>query len=114
MQVKFYHDLYVSDIWMNKKKKIMKKLQENRLQPEVYVITLAGGKQNNLEFYSSMLLKQHIFDKMELFVVGIADGYMDALYMVERITDDVFRKTGDAEIRRYLLARQDEYERTGR
>ena len=67
-----------------------------------------------LEFYSSMLLKQHIFDREELFVVGIADGYMDALYMVERITDDVFRETGNAEIRQYLLARQDEYERTGR
>ena len=45
MQVKFYHDLYVSETWMNKKKKIMKKLQENRLQPAVYVITLAGGEQ---------------------------------------------------------------------
>ena len=114
MQVKFYHDLYVSEIWMNKKKKIMKKLQENRLQPAVYVITLAGGEQNNLEFYSSMLLKQHIFDREEIFVVGIADGYTDALYMVERIADDVFRETGKAEIRQYLLARQDEYERTGR
>lgn len=114
MQAKFYHDLYISENWMNKKKRIMKKLQENRLQPEVYVITLAGGAQNNLEVYSSMLLKQDFFDKKELFVVGIADGYMDALYMVERITDDVFRKTGRAEIRRYLLARQDEYERTGR
>ena len=114
MQVKFYHDLYVSENWVNKKKKIMKKLKENRLQPEVYVITLAGGMQNNLEFYSSMLLKQHLFEKKELFVVGIADGYMDALDMVERITEDVFRETGDAKIRRYLLARQDEYERTGR
>ena len=34
MQVKFYHDLYVSETWMNKKKKIMKKLQENRRQDE--------------------------------------------------------------------------------
>ena len=92
----------------------MEKLQRNALQPTVYIVTLSQGSQNNLEFYSSMLLKQHFFDRMELFVVGIADGYMDALYMVERITDDVFRKTGDAEIRRYLLARQDEYERTGR
>ena len=92
----------------------MKKLKENRLQPGVYIITLAGGEQNNLEFYSSTLLKQRFFEKKELFVVGIADGYMDAVYMVERITDDVFRKTGETQIRRYLLARQDEYERTGR
>ena len=114
MRVKFYCDLYVSDIWVNKKKKIMEKLQGNGLQPAVYVVTLVGGTQNNLEFYSSMLLKQHFFDGVDLFVVGIADGYVDAVYMVERITADVFRNTGDAEIRRYLLARQDEYERTGR
>ena len=114
MRIKFYCDLYISDSWVNKKKKIMEKLQRNALQPTVYIVTLSQGPQNNLEFYSSMLLKQHIYDGADLFVVGIADGYADAVYMIERITADAFRNTGDADIRRYILERQDEYERTGR
>ena len=114
MQVKFYHDLYVSETWMNKKKKIMKKLQENRLQPAVYVITLAGGEQNNLEFYSSMLLKQHIFDREEIFVVGIAAGYDEAVSLVKDITEQVYKETGDADVRQFITLRQEEFEKSGR
>ena len=73
MQTKFFCDLYVSEGWEKKKLKLIKKLQKNKLQPSVYVITLSQGKQNHLEYYSSLLLKQHIFDNASLFIVGIAN-----------------------------------------
>lgn len=60
MQVKFYCDLYISENWMNKKRKIMARLQKNRLQPAVYVIALSQGEQNQLEIFSAMLMKQHV------------------------------------------------------
>ena len=68
MQTKFFCDLYVSEGWEEKKLKLIKKLQKNKLQPSVYVITLSQGKQNHLEYYSSLLLKQHIFDNASLFI----------------------------------------------
>lgn len=114
MQIKFYCDLYVSECWQEKKEKIMKKLRENRLQPQVYVIALSQGEQNHLEFFSSLLLKQRVFRHGELFVVGIADGYDEALYLVEQITDHVYRETGGADIRRFVRERQREYEETGK
>lgn len=40
MQTKFFCDLYVSEGW-EKKTEINKKLQKNKLQPSVYVITLS-------------------------------------------------------------------------
>ena len=52
MQTKFFCDLYVSEGWEEKKLKLIKKLQKNKLQPSVYVITLSQGKQNHLEYYS--------------------------------------------------------------
>ena len=55
MQTKFFCDLYVSEGWEEKKLKLIKKLQKNKLQPSVYVITLSQGKQNHLEYYSSLL-----------------------------------------------------------
>ena len=51
--MKFYCDLYISENWVNKKRKIMERLQKNRIQPAVYVIALAQGKQNQFQDESS-------------------------------------------------------------
>ncbi|MGC4019746.1 MAG: hypothetical protein QM793_11335 [Muricomes sp.] len=110
MQMIFYCDLYISENLESKKEKILKKLETNSLQPFVYVITLAQGKQNHLEFYSSLLLKQHIYEETPLFVVGIAKGYDDALYLIEHIVNDIYKKTEDTDIRSYIMNRQQEYE----
>ena len=91
MQVKIYCDLYVSECWQEKKEKIIKKLRQNRLQPQVYVIALSQGEQNHLEFFSSMLLKQRVYKNTGLFVVGIAAGYDEALSITAEIADHVYR-----------------------
>ena len=96
MQVKIYCDLCVSECWQEKKEKIIKKLQ------------------NHLEFFSSMLLKQRVYRDSGLFVVGIAAGYDEALAITTRIADHVYRETGGADIRRFILDRQKEYEKAGR
>lgn len=111
MRVKFYCDLYVSECWKKKKAKIAEKLQRNILQPRVWVITLSQGEQNHMEFFSSALLKQHVFDDADLFVIGIADGYDEALSLTEKIAGTVYRETGDADIRQFILRRQQEYEK---
>lgn len=114
MRIRLYCDLYVSECWQDKKDKIIKKLADNKIQPQVYVITLAQGEQNHLEFFSSMLLKQRIYKEEELFAVGIAAGYDGALAIVEEITEQVYRETGNADIRRFITDRQREYEEAGR
>ena len=114
MRIKFYCDLYVSECWRKKKERIIKRLKQNRLQPQVYVIALSQGKQNNMEIFSSVLLKQHIFRDAGLFVVGIADGYDEALSIITAITDQIYKETADADIRRFILDRQEEYEKAGR
>ena len=95
MQTKFFCDLYVSEGWEKKKLKLIKKLQKNKLQPSVYVITLSQGKQNHLEYYSSLLLKQHIFDNASLFIVA----------------EEAYEKTGEVNLRKFLLDRQEEFEK---
>lgn len=110
MQITYYCDIYISEALEKKKKKIMKKLASNSLQPFVYIITLAQGEQNHLEFYSSVLLRQHVYENTPLFVVGIADGYDGAVVLVEHIAEDVYSETGETDIREYILKRQREYE----
>ena len=114
MQVKIYCDLCVSECWQEKKEKIIRKLRQNRLQPQVYVIALSQGEQNHLEFFSSILLKQRVYRNSGLFVVGITAGYDEALTVTTRIADHVYRETGGTDIRRFILDRQKEYEKAGR
>ena len=73
------------------------------------LITLAQGRQNELEFFSTLLLQQKIFHPEDLFVVGVASGYEEALELIEEITDDVYQKTKDAKIREYITQEQDAY-----
>lgn len=111
MQVKFYCDLYVSEDFETKKEKIVKKIRSNKAQPQVYVLTLAAGKQNHLEFYSSLMLRQKAFHDQQLFIVGIANGYDDALYMTQDIVEEVYEKTKDTDIRGYIESKQKEFEK---
>ena len=57
MQTKFFCDLYVSEGWEKKKLKLIKKLQKNKLQPSVYVITLSQG---------NIYLTMHLYLLLEL------------------------------------------------
>lgn len=113
MQIEFYCDLYVSEYWQKKKAKIIKKLRVNRVPPQLYVVTLSQSSQNQLEFFSGILLRQHVFDHADLFVIGIADGYDEALAIVRDITEQVYRVTGKADLRKYIIDRQEQYVKAG-
>lgn len=108
--IKIYRYLFVSEFLENRKAKILGKIVENIFQPGIYLITLAQNKHDQLEFYSTLLLKQHVYENTPIFLVGIADGYDDAVFMVERITRMVYDQTGTADIRKYILEKQQEYE----
>lgn len=75
MHVKFYCDLYVSQGWQKKKATLKRKLRKKKLLPSVYVITLSQGAQNQLEFFSSVLLHQHVFDNEDR--SGVHDDYAE-------------------------------------
>lgn len=48
------------------------------------------------------------FSKDDFFVVGIVRGYEAALELVEEIAGKVYEQTGAADIRTYLLEREQE------
>ena len=93
MNMEFYRELYVSRSLKKREKRIIEGLKKKRFRKDLYLIVLAQGKQNPLEFFSVLLLKQHIFEDAGLFVVGLADGYEGALDITGNIgnTDPVGR-----------------------
>lgn len=101
--MRYYKNLYMSENLADKKDKIIRKLNQNGIMWNTYVIALAQGEQNHLEFFDSVLLQQKMIAGRDLFVVGIASGYDEALVLVEEITKEVYDDTKGADIRSYIL-----------
>lgn len=106
--MKYYRHLYLSDGLEKKKDKIIRKLQKNKLQYDLYLVTLPETEQNQLEIYNSALFKQPDYPVKELFVIGLAKGYDTALELVEEITRTVYNETKGADIRSYILEKERE------
>ncbi len=103
--MKFYQYLYTSEKYRKIQKKICTKLQWNIGQLRVHVIALASGN-NLLEIYHCAFLKQKGCRRKDIFVVGIAEGYEEALILSQKIIDDVYKKTGNVEVKEYILNQQ--------
>ena len=108
--MKYYYALYMDDKLLPKKKQILRKLEKREWQFEKYLIVLTQNERNHLEFYNSVLLTQKGMEQENLFVVGIASGYEEALELVSKITQEVYDETKETDIRNYILKKQQEYE----
>lgn len=108
--MKYYHNLYLSENLVEKKDEMLYKLEHHKIQLNKYVIVLPKNGKNHLEFYDTVLLSQSFYKHQELFVVGIADGFEEALLLVKIIVQEVYDATKGADIRTYLLERQRAFE----
>lgn len=107
--MEFYYRTYFSEELKDKKAQIIRKLTQNKIPRNIYILTLSQGIQNHLEFFPGWMLKQKVIQSADLFVVGISSDYNGALILVEQIADEVYQKTGDANIRSYILQEQSAY-----
>lgn len=108
--MRFYKNLYVSESVAKKKEKIIRKLKKKKYPLQTYIIALIEDGENQLEFYSTLMFRQGSVIDDDILVIGLADGYEDALYLVETIAKEVYEKTGDLDIRSYLGAQEREEE----
>ena len=104
--MKFFNNLYVSESLEKKRDKIINKLASGRYPLTVYILALIEEGENQLEFYSTVLFKQKLISDTGIFVVGIASDYDDAVYLVKKIVEDVYKETGGLDIRSYIRERQ--------
>lgn len=98
----WYKNLYVGDTAKKKEKKIRRKINNGSGMIGVYVITLAANPANHLEIISSNYLLQKTLRKNCPMIVGIAEGYEEALELVREIVQEVWGQTGSAQIRAFL------------
>ncbi|MDO4268029.1 MAG: hypothetical protein Q4C73_06105 [Eubacteriales bacterium] len=92
--------LWYSHLYMGKKAKrrrfaIIQGIRDRRLQPEVYVITPPQNGQNILDIYPSAMLLLPPYRDQEMRILGIAVTYWEALEVVRRMVDDMYRTAGE-------------------
>lgn len=108
--MKYYHALYMSEELIQKKAEIIEKLEKDKWQMEKYLVVLAKNERNQLEYFHSVLLLQKSISKDDLFVIGIANGELGAMELIEKITQEVYDETKGTDIRSFILQKQKEYE----
>lgn len=104
--MRFYRNLYVSEELENKRELILTRLKKGKYPITTYLLVLIEDGPNQLELFSTSLLHQKMIADHDYFVVGIASGYFDAVYMVEDIAKEVYEKTGGLDIRSYIIERE--------
>lgn len=106
--MRFYKHLYLPDTLKRKKAKIIKKIEREKMILDLYLIMLAANENDQLEICSYSRLLYLPCPKQDLLVVGIAKGYDDAIYLVEEIVQEVYNMTEGADIRSYILRKEQE------
>ena len=94
--------LYLSEKTAAKKDKIIRKARRGAGMVGIYFITLASNEENLFDIFHAAYLKQPAFARQNLYVVGIASGYEEALELVRRMVEDIYRATGGFRVREYF------------
>ncbi len=94
--------LYLSEKTAAKKEKIIRKAERGAGMVSVYLIALASNPDNLFDIFHAAHLKEQSFYRQELFIVGIAFGYEEALEMVQHMIEDIYRETGGFRVREYF------------
>ena len=95
-------NLYLTDKTAKKKDKIIRKANRGMGMVSIYLITLASNPENLFDIYHAPHRKQPAYDKQDHFLGGIASGYEEALELVQRMVEDIYRKTGGFAVREYF------------
>ena len=98
----FVKKLIVGESLKNKKQKIMWKIRHNSGMFDVFVITLSSNKDNLLDIINSSVLMQKYYPKDNMIIVVIAKGYDEAVDIVGRIVEKVYKETGSFNVREYV------------
>nr|WP_317282104.1 hypothetical protein [uncultured Sellimonas sp.] len=104
--MRYFKNLYVSDGIKEREQEIIERLEKKKFQFRIYLLALPENEKNQLEIYHSGMLLQNWYREKDVFVVGIAGGYLEALELVRKIAEETVELTGDANIRQYILEQQ--------
>lgn len=95
-------NLYTTEKTKKMVPRIIHKMRTRRLQPGIWLITIASNEQNLLDIFHSIYYMQPMFEKLNPDIVGIAESEDAAKTLLLQITEDMYRETGNFDVRTYF------------
>ncbi|HIS25640.1 MAG TPA: hypothetical protein IAA57_01855 [Candidatus Pullilachnospira intestinigallinarum] len=104
----WYKKLYLGDNVKKKEKKIIRRVERGKPVGNIYLITLALNPDNLLDIFRANLLLRKPLAGMCPMIVGIAEGYQEAVELVRRLVEETWNSRQDTDVRGYLQSRLEE------
>lgn len=95
-------NLYTTEKTKRALPRIKHKLRTRRPQPGIFLITLASNEKNLLDLIQAVFYIQPMLQKMNPDIVGVAENEDAAKEMILKITEDVYKKQGNFDVRTYF------------
>ena len=102
----WYRHLYVGKKAKRHRASIIRSIREKKYRPGVYVITPPSNGNNILDIYPAYMLSMRSCKKEELRIMGIADGYQEALILAGTIVSEMYERTGRFCLEEFLAERR--------
>ncbi len=94
--------VYISEILKLQKKRLLRKIQEDKTISRLYCITLPLWNSAFLEIYPYNELLSDIHKGKDITIVGMAAGRDDAVVILRRMIDDLYHKGKMKDITTYF------------
>lgn len=106
MRMLWYKHLYVGEKARKHRFSIIQNIRRNKLQADIYVITPASNGNNLLDIYPTVCFLHPHYKEQEMLVVGIAEGYNEALEVAALIVNEMYQKTGAFQLESFLKEKE--------
>ncbi len=101
--MRWYRNLYLGPNAALHIDRIRRKVAEGKPTAGVYYITLAGSPRNLFDIFHNGFLAEPLFAANQCMdVVGVAEGKMEALRLIQRIVEDIYGRTKGFDVRSYF------------
>lgn len=95
------HELmYVDDTLKEKIDEVQEALDNNKILPYVYYITLASNEFEQLDIISGWMFRNEERNEDEIVVVGVAKSKRTAIELVQKMAEDSYRTLGNCNLRK--------------
>ena len=101
----WYEHLYMGAKAKRRRFAIIQDIREKKPRSGVYVITPPSNGNNILDIYPTETILKDYYAGQELLILGIAQGYQEALKLAARIVNEMYQETGGFRILEYLKMR---------
>lgn len=111
--MKWYKDLYIGESITGKSEKIKWKIRHGAGLIEIYIVSLAGCSNDLLDIIPSWELMQKSYPVTDLFIVGLAKGWEEAVEVAAGIVMETFENTGGFDVSSYIDLKMNGYRGRG-